>query len=241
MLGPPSEHPSPSRTHASAGLWPPPHPSPPGCTDVLSGALCPRLGLSLQHREGLVRSQGCGQGCSPIWLPGSPLSCPRAVVPADSALSLQGHQKVLMCLWPNYSAVPQGGLRTAPTFVCPVPGRPRSHHKARRFSPTEGRFWPARSRRDAHRNRGRASQPQPPGWWGPRPWSPEGDALLLVGLADAVVAVAIHPLAWVPVVQVHVGRAVRTGPRAELREVAGIAGVPTRGSRRLQLQGQGGL
>ena len=44
--------------------------------------------------------------------------------------------------------------------------------------------------------------------------------MLLVGLADAVVAVAIHPLARVPVVQVHVGRAVRTGPRAELREVA---------------------
>lgn len=66
-------------------------------------------------------------------------------------------------------------------------------------------------------------------------WPPEGDALLLVGLADAVVAVAIHPLARVPVVQVHVGWAVRTGPRAELWEVAGVAGVPTCGSRWLQL------
>lgn len=65
--------------------------------------------------------------------------------------------------------------------------------------------------------------------------------MLLVGLADAVVAVAIHALARVPVVQVHVGRAVRTGPRAELREVAGVAGVPTCGSRWLQLQGEGGL
>lgn len=62
-----------------------------------------------------------------------------------------------------------------------------------------------------------------------------------MGLADAIVAVAIHLLAWVPIVQVHIGWAVRTGPSAELREVAGVAGVPTRGSRRLQLQGEGSL
>lgn len=90
-LGPPSEHPSPSQTHASARLWPPPLPSPPGCTDVLSGALCPRLGLSLKRQEGLAHNQGCGRGCSPVCLPGFLLSHLRAVVPADSALSPQGH------------------------------------------------------------------------------------------------------------------------------------------------------
>lgn len=96
--------------------------------------------------------------------------------------------------------------------------------------------------------------PDPPGanfsrtqWAPPAPlsqtshtWSPERDALLLVGLADAVVAVAIHALARVPIVEVHVGRAVRAGPRAEFREVAGIAGAPTGRARGLQLQGQGG-
>lgn len=72
----------------------------------------------------------------------------------------------------------------------------------------------------------------------PRTWSPERDALLLVGLADAVVAVAVQALARVPVMQVHVGRAVGAGARAELREVAGIAGVPARRSRRFQLKRQ---
>lgn len=65
-------------------------------------------------------------------------------------------------------------------------------------------------------------------------WSPEGDTLLLVGLADAVVAVAVHPLTRVPVVQVHVGGTVRTGPRAELREVARVAGFPAGRSRGFQ-------
>ena len=189
----------------------------------------------------MAHNQGCGWGCSAACLPGSLLSRLRAVVLADSALCPHGHMEVLIRLWPDHSVVPWGGLQTAPTFACPVPSRPRSHHKARHFSPTEGRFSTARSGRDAHGKRGRASQPQPPGWWGPRTWSPEGDALLLMGLADAIVAVAIHPLAWVPVVQVHVGWAVRTGPRAELREVAGVAGVPTRSSRWLQLQGEGSL
>ena len=59
-----------------------------------------------------------------------------------------------------------------------------------------------------------------------------------MGLTDAVVAVAIHPLTWVPIVQVHIGWAVRTGTRAELWEVAGIAGVPARRSRRFQLEGE---
>lgn len=66
-------------------------------------------------------------------------------------------------------------------------------------------------------------------------WSPERDALLLVGLTDAIVAVAVHPLTRVPVVQVHVGGAVRAGPRAELWEVAGVARVPARCSRRFEL------
>lgn len=104
-------------------------------------------------------------------------------------------------------------------------------------------FSKARSGRDAHGNREWAPWPWPsaPRWWWPRTWSPEGDALLLVGLADAVVAVAVHSLTRVPVVQVHVGRAVRTGSRAELREVAGVARVPARRSCRLQLKGEGRL
>lgn len=52
--------------------------------------------------------------------------------------------------------------------------------------------------------------------------APERDALLLVGLADAVVAIAVHPVARVPVVQVHVSWAVRAGSRAKLRQIAGI-------------------
>lgn len=67
-------------------------------------------------------------------------------------------------------------------------------------------------------------------------WAPEGDALLLVGLADAVVAVPIHAVAAVPVVQVHVGRALRAGPRAELGQVAGIARLSARNPRRFELQ-----
>lgn len=52
--------------------------------------------------------------------------------------------------------------------------------------------------------------------------APEGDALLLVGLADAAVAIAVLPLARVPVVQVDVGWAVRAGSGAKLRQIAGI-------------------
>lgn len=67
-------------------------------------------------------------------------------------------------------------------------------------------------------------------------WAPEGDALLLVGLADAVVAVAIHAMARVPIVQVNVGRALRAGPGAELGQVTGIARLSARNPRWLELQ-----
>lgn len=43
-----------------------------------------------------------------------------------------------------------------------------------------------------------------------------------MGLADAVVAVAVHPVARVPVVQVHIRWAVRAGSRAKLWQIAGI-------------------
>lgn len=78
-----------------------------------------------------------------------------------------------------------------------------------------------------------------PSLWWPRTWSPERDTLLLMSLADAIVAVAVHTLTWVPVVQVHIGWAVRAGPCAELREVTGVAGVPACRPCRLQLEGEG--
>lgn len=82
--------------------------------------------------------------------------------------------------------------------------------------------------------------PQPCCWapsqWRPRTWSPERDALLFMCLTDAVVAVTIHPLARVPIVQVHVGWALGADPCAELREVTGVAGAPARRPRRLQLE-----
>jgi len=48
-------------------------------------------------------------------------------------------------------------------------------------------------------------------------WTPQGDALLLMSLTDAIVAVTIHIVACMPVVQVHIGGAVGVGPGAELR------------------------
>lgn len=66
-------------------------------------------------------------------------------------------------------------------------------------------------------------------------WSPECDALLFMGLTDAVVAVTIYPLTRVPIVQIDVGWTVRTRSCAELWEVAGIAGAPACSSCRLQL------
>lgn len=71
-----------------------------------------------------------------------------------------------------------------------------------------------------------------------RTWSPERDTLLLVGLTDAVVAVTVHPLTRVPVVQVHVAWAVGAGTRAELWEVTGVAGVPARRPCWFQLEGE---
>lgn len=72
-------------------------------------------------------------------------------------------------------------------------------------------------------------------------WAPEGDALLLMGLADAVVAVPIHPMARVPVVQVNIGRALRAGPRAELGQVTRIARLSARNPRWFQLQNKQNL
>lgn len=66
-------------------------------------------------------------------------------------------------------------------------------------------------------------------------WSPQGDALLLVSLADAVVAVALHVVAGVSVMQINVGRAVRVGTRAELWQVARVSGLATKRAGQLQL------
>lgn len=57
-----------------------------------------------------------------------------------------------------------------------------------------------------------------------------------MGLADAVVAVALDAVTRVPVVQINVGGAVRAGARAELWQVAGVAGLPAQGASWLQLQ-----
>lgn len=70
----------------------------------------------------------------------------------------------------------------------------------------------------------------------PRTWSPECDTLLLVGLADAVVAVTIHSLTRVPIMKVHIGWAVRGSPCTEFWEVTGIAGGSACSSWRLQLK-----
>lgn len=65
---------------------------------------------------------------------------------------------------------------------------------------------------------------------------PQGDALLLVSLADAVVAVAFNAVTGVPVVQVDVGGAVGAGARAELRQVAGVSGLATQRAGWFQLE-----
>lgn len=67
---------------------------------------------------------------------------------------------------------------------------------------------------------------------------PQGDALLLVSLADAVVAVAFDAVTGVPVVQIHVGGAVRAGARAELWQVAGVTGLSTQGASWFQLEAE---
>lgn len=185
-------------------------------------------------------------GSSAVCLRNSLLSCLRAGVPAGLSLSPHGHtvgaHTSLSGLdWTESSS----GQALGSTHFC-VPCTWQGPSPTREpIAPAEQKeaFWKARSGRDARGNREWAPWPWPsaPRWWWPRTWSPEGDALLLVGLADAVVAVAVHSLTRVPVVQVHVGRAVRTGSRAELREVAGVARVPARCSCRLQLKGEGRL
>lgn len=57
-----------------------------------------------------------------------------------------------------------------------------------------------------------------------------------MGLADAVVAVSVHFVARVPVMQVHVGRAVGVGTSTELWQITGVTGFSTRCASRLQLQ-----
>ena len=60
-----------------------------------------------------------------------------------------------------------------------------------------------------------------------------------MGLADAVVAVAVHIVAGVAVVQVDIGRAVGVCAGAELRQVTRVTGVTAWGARWLQLQTDG--
>ena len=76
------------------------------------------------------------------------------------------------------------------------------------------------------------------GLWRGLTGAPQGDALLLVGLADAVVAVAVHAGAGVAVMQVHVGGAVGAGARAELWQVARVPRLAARRARQLQLSEQ---
>lgn len=49
--------------------------------------------------------------------------------------------------------------------------------------------------------------------------SPQCDTLLLVGLTDAIIAVAVNTVARVAVVKVDVGGTVRAGAVAELRQI----------------------
>lgn len=58
--------------------------------------------------------------------------------------------------------------------------------------------------------------------------APQRDALLLVILAHAVVAVSVHLVAGVAVVQVDVGRAVRAAAGAELGQVTRVSSLSTR-------------
>lgn len=82
-----------------------------------------------------------------------------------------------------------------------------------------------------------ASPPSPSP--GQQTWAPERDALLLVSLTHAVVAVSVHLVAGVAVVQVDVGRTVRAAAGAELGQVAGVGGLAARRARRLQLHWSG--
>ena len=55
-------------------------------------------------------------------------------------------------------------------------------------------------------------------------WAPQSDALLLVGLADAVITVSIQAVAGVAVMQVDVGGAVGADAGAELGKITSVAG-----------------
>ena len=97
-LGPPSEHPSPSQTHASARLWPsrgsPPPSTAPRPLAAPTSSLAPSAhgwGCHSSVKKDLAHNQGCGRGCPAACLPGSLLSRLRAAVLADSALSPHGH------------------------------------------------------------------------------------------------------------------------------------------------------
>lgn len=59
--------------------------------------------------------------------------------------------------------------------------------------------------------------------------------MLLMILADAVVAVAFNAVAGMAIMQINVGRTVRVGTGAELRQVAGVAGLSTKSASWFQL------
>lgn len=66
-------------------------------------------------------------------------------------------------------------------------------------------------------------------------WPPKGDALLLVSLADAIVAVAVNVVAGVSVMQINVWWAVGVGTSTELWQVTWVTGLSTQGASWLQL------
>ena len=68
--------------------------------------------------------------------------------------------------------------------------------------------------------------------------APQCDTLLLVSLANAVIAVAVHVVAGVAVVQVDVGGAVRAGAGAELGQITGVTGFTAWSAGRLQLRSE---
>lgn len=59
--------------------------------------------------------------------------------------------------------------------------------------------------------------------------------MLLMSLADAVVAVAFDVVAGVPIMQINVGWAVRVGTSTELWQVTGVTGLSTQGTSQFQL------
>lgn len=59
--------------------------------------------------------------------------------------------------------------------------------------------------------------------------------MLLMCLADAVVAVAFNVVAGVAIVQINVGRTVRVGTSTELWQVTGVTGLSTEGASQFEL------